>query len=714
MSNELFLGRYNLFLRIIMEGDLKRKRGKVLFLVLIVLIGIWSVNTFAATQYQQQNKQSQQNPQSQHQGPQQIRAAYCGNMPPFQYTDSDGNAIGLHIDLLDDMAKECGMEVTYHSYQTREACTAALESGTVDVVLGYPVNSYESAKFQFTGELSKASVCMVARRGRRDAFAENSEPYSFSKAVFELGTIDYAYMKSMGIKQFMAVNSQKDVAQALLDGSTDVAIGTSESLGHILRHRGVQNQYSVLHDQITSISYSILLNSDNYRLRAVLDTELAELRTSGEYEKVYRKWITSRDAEQARHTIWKILIGGGVIVLFAALVIGFVTQINRILRKKVEEKTEALNQVNYLLEQQVIQLQNESSLRNRIIEAVPTGIIFLDRKFCVTVMNPAAQSMCGVYSDAVMGTDAKELSLFGELLQRLDQEMLLPRQREQQSYVVGLEEKEDLRKYRCWFHFLKDSSGGMLLMVEDVTREEQQRKEMFEKEKSQVLGRLVAGIAHELKNPLMNLKTAVSLILTQGDRPEVKEAFARFIPGEVDRMNRLVEGLLNYSRPTREKAEVVQLSEVVNSCLYLTNITAKRDQIRFSVELDTSLCVKVQKDMLRQSLINILMNSVWSVEKKQVDFPDMDREDSSIIVRVYEEDIWVCLSVYDRGIGMTEKEIRRCTDPFYTTKKAGTGLGLALTKQFVEENGGTLTITSEVGSYTELLLRFRRYEGYEK
>lgn len=691
---------------------MKIKRGKVFLAVLILLIGVWSINTFAvfaAVQNQQQNQQ-----QKQQQKPQQIRAAYCDSMPPFQYTDSDGNAIGLHVNLLDDMAEAYGIEVIYTSYQTREACISALESGSVDVVLGYPVNSYDSAKFQFTGELSKASVCMVVRRGRRDVFTEAPEQYSFSKAVFELGTIDYAYMQSMGIKQFMAVNSQRDVAQALLDGSTDVAIGTSESLGHILRHRGVQNQYHILHDQISSISYSILLNSDNYRLRAMLDTELAELRTSGEYEKVYRKWITSRDAEQARHTIGKILIGGGAIALLAVLVIGFITQINRILRRKVAEKTEELNRANRLLERQVVQLQNESGLRNRIIEAVPTGILFLDRKFCVTVMNPAAQSMCGVYGAAALGADVKELSLFGELMHRLDQKMILPRQREQQSYVVEVEEREEVQKYRCWLHFLNDSSGGMLLMVEDVTWEEQQRKEMFDKEKSQVLGRLVAGIAHELKNPLMNLKTAVSLILTQGDRPEVKEAFARFIPGEVDRMNRLVEGLLNYSRPTREKAELVQLSEVVNSCLYLTNITAKREQIEFSVELDDSLFVKVQKDMLRQSLINILMNSVWSVEKKQADFPDRDRRDSSIIVRVYGEDDWACLSVYDRGIGMTEREVKRCTDPFYTTKKAGTGLGLALTRQFVEENGGTLSITSEAGSFTEMLLRFRRYEVYEK
>ena len=640
-----------------------------------------------------------------------IRVAYCENMPPFQYTDVNNMAAGMHIDMLNRMAEKQGIEVEYLPFSAREECIASLDSREADAVVGYPVNNYDSRKYQTTGELSKATICIIVKKEAQAADGKETGQLPLSKAVFELGSIDYAYMRSMGIKEFIAANSQMGVAQAFMNGTAGIAVGTSESLEYILDQEGFRNQYRVLHDQITSISYSILLNSDNQRLRATLDTELAELRTSGEYEKIYKRWITSRDLSRAKVMMYRILAVGGVVVLAAFMIIGIISRLNRLLRDKVAEKTEELRHANEMLEQQVIRLRNESSLRNRIIEAVPTGILFLDRNFCVTMMNPAARKMCGTFGEREAIGDIRKLPLFGSLMEELDKKMTLPRLREQ-PYLLAVEERARQQKYRCWFHFLKD--GGMLLMAENVTSEEQHRKEQFEREKAQVLGRLVAGIAHELKNPLMNLKTAVSLILTQGDRQEVKEAFARFIPEEVDRMNRLVEGLLNYSRPTREKSEVVQLAETVNNCLYLTNITAKGRGIKFSVELDDTLYICVQKDMLRQSLINILINSVWSIEKKQADSGVPEDGLPSITVKVYREDFWVCLSVHDRGVGMNEEELRRCTDPFYTTKKAGTGLGLALTKQFVEENGGTLSISSRAGIYTEILIRFRRYETNEE
>ena len=642
-----------------------------------------------------------------------IRVAYSENMPPFQYTDDDNEAAGMHIDMMNHMMEKQGLELIYLPFKSGEDCIAALDSHEADAVIGCPVNSYDGSKYQSTGELSKATVCMIVKKEAFGADGKESGRLPYSKAVFELGSIDYAYMKSMGIKEFIAANSQMGVAHAFMDGTAGIAIGTSESLQYILDREGFRNQYKILHEQITSISYSVLLNSDNQRLRATLDTELAELRTSGEYETIYKKWITSRDLNRAKSMIYRILAVGGLVVLLAFLIIGIIARVNMMLREKVAEKTEALRHANILLEQQVIRLQNESSLRNRIIEAVPTGILFLDRNFSVTMMNPAAKSMCGCCEEKEQIGDIKKLPLFGRLIEELDKKMILPRCQEQ-SCLLSMEEKMEQQKYRCWFHFLKDNSGGMLLMVENVTSEEQHRKERFDREKAQIMERLVAGIAHELKNPLMNLKTAVSLILTQGDRPEVKEAFARFIPEEVDRMNRLVEGLLNYSRPTREKSEVVQLSEIVNNCLYLTNITAKGKQIRISAELDDTLFVRVQKDMLRQSLINILINSVWSIEKKRADSMCRESGEPSITVRVYKNDFWACLSVCDRGVGMNEEELRHCTDPFFTTKKAGTGLGLALTKQFVEENGGALSISSEAGVSTEILIRFRRCEDNEE
>ena len=113
------------------------------------------------------------------------------------------------------------------------------------------------------------------------------------------------------------------------------------------------------------------------------------------------------------------------------------------------------------------------------------------------------------------------------------------------------------------------------MTVEDITAEERKKQELFEQEKKQSLNRLVAGIAHEIKNPLMAIRTAATLMRDQGSDQEVQEAFSKYVPDEVDRINQLVNGLIHYARPVEGDLERIELSKVVQECLYLTKVVTK-------------------------------------------------------------------------------------------------------------------------------------------
>jgi len=639
-----------------------------------------------------------------------VRVAFFQYMSPFQFVDEFGNPSGMHIDMVDLIAEQENFSVTYIPYITKSQCMEALDQGIVDAVLGYQIQSHNNTRHRVTSELSRASVSIVAQRDLVQYMTRTGNTDYYSVA-FEFGTIDYSLLYTLGLHRFMGMGNQEQAVDALLGYRADILVGASESLNYLLQKKDAWDDFQVVYNQVSSISYTVLVRADNHRLQMLLDRKLLEMHTNGSYEKIYNKWAPNRIQEKLQNRLQNIALASGAAVALILLVAGMIARVNRILKNKIDEKTKMISQANQLLHKHVNQLQNEIDFRNRMIDSVPSGIIFFDTDFYVTVMNPAARVLCGGEPSLCDDVQAWDIPVFGTLLQHMKEDVFSPRLHLEQPCIIVVDIGASVQKYRCWLHRLaeEDHFTGALMMVENVTREEQRREELFEAEKSKTLNRIVAGIAHEIKNPLMNVQTAASLILTQWENPKVREAFTQFIPDEVDRMNRLVESLLNYAKPTSEEVSVFQLSDVINRCLYLAQITEKKKQIHFSVSLDDALFVRAQKDLLRQALINLLINSIWAVEQKQKMLPNLNPQETAISVRVYGEGEWVCLSVHDQGIGMPSEVINRCTDPFYTTKAAGTGLGLAMVKQFVDDNEGSLSISSKEDVYTEIQINLRRY-----
>ncbi|MCR4724177.1 MAG: hypothetical protein K5772_01945, partial [Clostridia bacterium] len=164
------------------------------------------------------------------------------------------------------------------------------------------------------------------------------------------------------------------------------------------------------------------------------------------------------------------------------------------------------------------------------------------------------------------------------------------------------------------------------------------------------------------------------------------------------------ETLMNYSRPPRGQKERFCMADVVDDCLGLAYISAKK-KIAIRTQLDRSLFIRSSKEPVRQALVNLLMNSVESVEMKINS--GADPEEQTVKVSVYRQSGDVVAEVYDTGLGMTEEQVQQCMDPFYTTKKTGTGMGLAMSKMYIRENGGRLEVESTPGEFTVMKMIFR-------
>lgn len=641
------------------------------------------------------------------------RVAFNCYSVPYSFISDDIYYSGMHIDMMNWIAKQKGLDIIYIPYETNGDCLEALRKGAVDLVLGHRTNDSAAAGLQYTAELSTSTLCLFVKNKLASALEEVTDYRLYSVAV-EYGTAANAYLANMGVQRYLTQGNQVSTYQALVDEKADMALAVFDSFIYLTHQNDTQDDFTVLRSYISPVSYAILVRPNEKELFNLINAGLTEIRASGNYEKIYKRWEIKDDSviyAQVIKRIKNIAIG----IISVAFIITFLSlALNRILKIKVDEKTKELFDANLELDKKMIQLENESRIRYSMIEFAPSGMVLFDKNYKILLINQAALRLSG-QKDEYLDTDIRLLYIFGSIINCIDSDLFVDNdfaKMNERPSVLELGDDSDKRSYRYRIFRLYDDVGvgNILLNVEDITVEELEKLELIEKEKNKSLNRLIAGIAHEIKNPLMALRTAASLIREKREDPEVQEAFAKFVPDEVDRMNQLIESLINYARPFKGMNEMISLADVVRDCLYLVNLATKKDRINFEIVLDDTVVVFANRDSIKQSVINIMMNSIESmVKKQQGSLNDL----LTMEISVNKDDKYSYLHIKDEGVGMSQTDIYHCTEPFYTTKQAGTGLGLALVHQFISKNNGILEIKSEQGSYTEVTLKFRRADTNE-
>ena len=543
---------------------------------------------------------------------------------------------------------------------------------------------------------------------------ENAKDYRTYSAVIEYGTSANYNMTQMGIQQYLAKSNQFKVIEALVNGQADMAIAVYDSCAYLLDEAGLKDRYTILNRYISPISHAMLVRKNDITFFNLMESGLNEMRVSGSYADIYKRWQFNNEQAITQELMRKIIIIFVLIACGIVIIILFNVVINRMLKKKVAEKTKELNDAYIELDKRMIQIQSDSRIYYGMIEFSPSGMVSFDTNYRILLINHAALHMAKIRENC-LGSDVRNLNVFGDILKSIKYDIFALKnygKNVSRPIIIELGEAENKRSYRYNIYNSYDEKGinSILLNVEDVTAEERKKQELFENEKSSSINRLAAGIAHEIKNPLMSISTMASLLKTQGNDPDVQEAIVKFVPNEVNRINQLIEGLINYARPVKGKKEMVNLADVVKECLYLTKIATKKDKISFEIDLDDSAEIFVNRDKIKQSLINIILNGIESMKKKLQSEPD---KTLLMTITMYKDMEFVEVRIRDEGIGMSETEIKRCMEPFYTTKTLGTGLGLALVQQFMIENDGMIDIHSEIDCYTEILLRFRRSDRDE-
>lgn len=222
---------------------------------------------------------------------------------------------------------------------------------------------------------------------------------------------------------------------------------------------------------------------------------------------------------------------------------------------------------------------------------------------------------------------------------------------------------------------------------------------------SRSIEELAASVAHEVRNPVTAAKSLVQQI---GEDPGGEETaeYARIAVEELDRVEQALSHLLRYAREEPLRLAPTHLADVIDSALETLKDRVDRSAVRVTHHVDSGVVLDADADKLRRVVINLIGNAIDAFEESEFPNATVDIEAGEDLAGQH---VW--LKVRDNGPGMEAAETSKVFNPFYTTKKQGTGLGLAITKKLVEAHGGTIEISSDLGSGTELVMTFPKYTG---
>jgi len=247
---------------------------------------------------------------------------------------------------------------------------------------------------------------------------------------------------------------------------------------------------------------------------------------------------------------------------------------------------------------------------------------------------------------------------------------------------------------------------GALMVVTDITAVKRLELQIRRSDRLASLGTLSAGMAHEIKNPLVSIKTFAQLLPERYHESDFRETFSSLIVHEIDRIDSLVNQLLRFARPAKPLLRPMHVHEVLEKTLQLVQHRLYQKEIKLNRTLEASLdTIRADSDQMEQVFLNFFLNAMDAMKRGgELTVETEIRTGDSLVTHLLPESEnrheALCISIRDTGEGIKKEDIARVFDPFFTTKDFGTGLGLSVVHGIIEEHGGQIEVESEVAKGT--------------
>lgn len=322
-----------------------------------------------------------------------------------------------------------------------------------------------------------------------------------------------------------------------------------------------------------------------------------------------------------------------------------------------------------------------------------TDLIFImDKNFKITFVNKALMEFFSIDNNEVIGKKCYEI-----LHHRGDICENCPGEKTKESKDITITEKSikgEILKY--WTYPVFNGEKELVSVVSygrNITNQKRIEQQLIQSEKLTGIGRLAAGVAHELNNPLASILGFSELMLESIGKDSPLHEFLIDIIESANQSKKIVTGLLEYARQSVSKTGSHNIIKVIDRTVSLVKHTLKVKEISVIVDNEEDLPgIKVDMQKTIQVFLNIITNAIDSM-------PDGGK---LFIKTRKESDKYISVGFRDSGIGIPEENLNKIFDPFFTTKEAGigTGLGLSICLGIIEQQNGKIDVKSEFGKGT--------------
>lgn len=348
-------------------------------------------------------------------------------------------------------------------------------------------------------------------------------------------------------------------------------------------------------------------------------------------------------------------------------------------------------------------IKETKNFSDKILDNVNSGIMVVDNFNNIIIFNKSAEAITGFDADEILGINIDVLKL--ELDNKEKILNLYDYQKtffEEPGYLVKKDGSTLRIRFSTSFMYNYDNTiKSCICIFRDNTEIEKLQRQIVMADKLAALGRLTAGLVHEIRNPLLPIRNASEYLLSKYGNEGNAELLnlLNIIKEESERLNRVTEQLVSMSKDSYYSIGNCYLDEVIDEVLTLLKYTIDKNRIKLNLEYNSDeIILPYNKDNLKQVFINLLLNSIDALKSKKED------DERIIEICINRKNYHAYIDINDNGIGIPDKDIDLIFDPFFTSKECGTGIGLSIVFNIITKLGGDIFVESDEFKGTKVSL----------